>query len=151
TAAITVDPTVKVQVYAQTEIEAALETLTGSRGLSAAIRIEVGGDVSGAELAIMMVNMSPAEHATLRDTRLYECSLSVSGLSTIPYLLEALPDSFRYDRRVSAYGINCGVDSDDSESFRTTDTIGVSRPRPRFWPAGQPEPDLSFTALATDP
>ena len=46
----------------------------------------------------------------LKDTHLYETSLEVTGLATTPFILESLPDSFRYDRRIPAYGINVGVE-----------------------------------------
>src|SRR6185295_450589 len=66
-------------------------------------------------------------------------------------ILESLPDSFRYDRRVPAYGINCGVEITPTGSLRTTDTISVDRERPRYWSLIDTQPDFSFETLSNDP
>ena len=58
------------------------------------------------ELVVELVNTSPADGGPLKDTDLYEASLEVDGLPTRPFILESLPDSFRYDRKIPAYGIN---------------------------------------------
>lgn len=132
-------------------MESALAEAVGSRGLSAEIRIDCRPDSNGhPELTILLVNSSPAEHANLKDTNFYECELRVEGLETSPFVLEALPDSFRYDRRVPAYGVNCGV-RQDGRAFFTTDVVTVDRRRPEYWSVEDPEPDLRFVTLATDP
>jgi hypothetical protein len=120
--------------------------------LAAEIRIELESHVDGgSEMAIMLVNVSPEEHRLIKDTRLYECELRVSDLVTQPFILESLPDSFRYDRRVAAYGINCGVEMRPNGVMATIDAIGVSKMRPRFWASGEQEPDLRFMMLAVNP
>jgi len=133
-------------------LESALRNTVGVPGLSAEIRLEFElCSLGGFELTVILVNTSPEKHKLLRDTRLYECKLEIDGLKTIPFLLEALPDSFRYDRRVPAYGINCGVDLGPQGTFITSDIALAVRPRPLFWNAQEPVPDLSFSALANDP
>ena len=81
----------------------------GAAGLSAEIRVEREDWHGEPELVIQLVNTSPDKIPGLKDTHLYETSLEVSGLETTPFILESLPDSFRYDRRIPAYGINVGV------------------------------------------
>ena len=80
-------------------------------GLTCEVRTELERSLEGhLELTILVVNTSPEKHDHIADTTLYEVSASVTGLATTPYLLEGLPDSFRYDRRVTAYGINGGYE-----------------------------------------
>lgn len=126
---------------------------SGAPGLSAEIRVELEQWHSEPELVIQLVNTSPAESGSLKDTHLYETSLEVSGLVTKPFILESLPDSFRYDREIPAYGINVGVEvlSGPGTIFRTTDTIVVETRRPGYWNSQLPEPDLRFERLAEDP
>jgi hypothetical protein len=149
---LTVPPTQPTQAFGRAELEAALAAVTGIPGLSAEIRVDLRPCVAGGrEMAILLVNTSPEQHSSFRDTRLYECILEVVALPTRPFLLEALPDSFRYDRRVPAYGINCGVEVGPDGAFRTLDVIVARRPRPRFWGSDEPEPNLRFSELACDP
>ena len=104
------------------------------------------------ELVITMVNDSADSGDTrLADTGIYQSLMRVSGLDTTPFYLEALPDSFRYDRRVSAYGLNCGVEQTDSGAFQTSDVVSVDKTRPVYWSVDRPEPDMTFDALAADP
>jgi hypothetical protein len=125
----------------------------GANGLSAEVRVEIEEWHAGPELIIQLVNTSPAQSDTLKDTHLYETSLEVSGLATVPFMLETLPDSFRYDRRVPAYGINVGVETVPGQpaTFRTTDTVVVETRRAEYWNSPRPVPDLRFGALAEDP
>jgi helicase-like protein len=141
------------QFFGRDVLTAALGQASGvANCLSAEIRIEAEDHRDGGtELAIMLVNTSPEDDPNVKDTRLYECSVQVSDLETVPFILEALPDSFRYDRNVAAYGINCGVEVGPNGSLTTLDAVGVSRTRPRFWGASVPEPDLRFERLAQDP
>jgi hypothetical protein len=134
------------------EFAVALENATHVRVLDAEIRteVEVAQD-RHLDLVVQFVNTSPEEDTTLKDTRLYECSLTVSGLRTIPFVLEALPDSFRYDRDVPAYGLNAGIDASALNTFSTVDAPGCSRLRPRYWNPDFPEPDLRLNTLANDP
>jgi hypothetical protein len=129
-------------------------TELGADGLRAEVRIEVETRLGVPELVLQLVNTSPAKKAGLADTHLYETSLEISGVATEPFLLEALPDTFRYERRVDAYGINVGVEASESKeetTFRTTDVATVQTQRPIYWNSAQPEPDLTFETLAADP
>lgn len=111
--------------------------------------LEVGKD--GHELVVTLVNLSP-EEIPHWDTNLYEASLEVEPGTTLPFTLDNLPDSFRYDRTVAAYGVNGGVEQVGPTTFRTTDVATYDQPRPTYWDdeAG-PAPDLRFATLATDP
>ncbi|MER2218881.1 helicase C-terminal domain-containing protein [Methylobacterium brachiatum] len=123
----------------------------GRTGFVPELRIEVTHTRgNGREITILLVNASPAEHPVLADTRLYETSLEVSGLATLPFVLEALPDSFRYDRAVAAYGVNCGVVVHDGR-FLTADVAAAQKTRPRYWGLDEEAPDLRFETLARDP
>ena len=129
----------------------ALQRVAGPPGLSAEVRVEVEPTSDGGtELCVLLVNTSPKTHASFKDTNLYETSLSLGGIETAPFLLEALPDSFRYDRRVPAYGVNCGVVVNDN-TFETTDTITINRYRPRYFDACGQDLDISFRTLSEDP
>lgn len=134
------------------EFRRELERTTGVEVLGAEIRseVEVGRD-GRLDLIVQLVNTSPEEDTTLQDTRLYECSLAVAGLPTEDFVLEALPDSFRYDRRVPAYGLNAGVERTGPDGFSTIDAPVCSRRRPVYWEPGTPAPDLTFGRLASDP
>src|SRR5262249_4109538 len=72
---------------------------------------------------------------------------------TLPFVLDSLPDSFRYDRRVSAYGINGGVTRRGENVFSTTDYACFDKRRPDYWDAqgAGPKPDLSIRRLAENP
>jgi hypothetical protein len=134
------------------ELQRALAQDLGVDVLRAVVRTEVERDRDGiAELTVQLVNASPRAHPQLRDTSLYQVTMTVEGVDTRPFLLEALPDSFRYDRKVPAYGINCAVQVLDGGGFRTADTVVVERYRPRYWNVAAPCPDLRFDVLATDP
>jgi hypothetical protein len=128
-------------------------TALGADGLTAEVRVEAEQWHEAHELVIQLVNTSPEKVAGLADTHLYETTMTVAGLPSEPFQLEALPDSFRYDRDVPAYGINVGVEEIPGEpsTFRTTDTITVDTKRPDYWNSPTPPPDLSFDRLATDP
>ena len=123
----------------------------GARGASAEVRTELSNNSEGRpELTVFLVNTSPEAAEGNADTNLYECSLDLLELPTIPYLLAALPDSFRYDRRIVAYGVNCGVRVEDGV-LRSTDATAVERGRPRYWAVDDVAPDLRFTSLAEGP
>ena len=140
-----------VQVFGREQLSTAFARAAGANCLSAEVRIEVADHVDGGkELAIMLVDESLESDRIIKDTRLYECQLEVRGLRTTPFILEALPNSFRYDRRVPAYGMNCGVELLPDGGMATLDSIGVSKMRPRFWGSDEPPPDLRFETLAND-
>lgn len=115
------------------------------------IDVEHGRD-GEPELVVQMVNDSPdARDTQLADTGIYESCVRVTGLDTVPFYLEALPDSFRYDRRVPAYGLNCGVNVTDDAVFVSSDVVGVNKTRPVYWSVDDPEPDLTFATLSVAP
>ncbi|MGV6991243.1 helicase-related protein [Gordonia amicalis] len=125
----------------------------GAVGLSAELRIDVEVHRGTPELVVQLVNTSPMSDSRIDDTHLYETQIAVGGITCSPFVLEALPDSFRYDRSVNAYGINVGVAPDDSGEYDliTTDNIVVDTNRPVYWNSPDPHPDLSFRTLASDP
>jgi len=129
-----------------------LTTICGAEGLSCEVRIELRDDADGTpELTVLLVNTSPSEHQGFRDTNLYECSIEIAGLEPIPFILESLPDSFRYDRRVLAYGINCGVELTEHGSLQTVDAVAVEKDRPSYWSVSEPLPNLTFSGLSENP
>jgi len=123
----------------------------GVPGLSAELRVDVEDWHRETELVVQLVNTSPEKAPGLTDSHLYETQLEVSGLPTVPFQLEALPDSFRYDRDVPAYGVNVGVEVLAPGVFRTSDTVSVQTHRRAFWNGQGAPPDLSFATLADDP
>jgi hypothetical protein len=123
----------------------------GAPGLAAEVRVEVEDWHKRTELVVQLVNTSPKKAPGITDSHLYETQIEVSGLPTVPFELEALPDSFRYDRKVPAYGLYVGVEMPEPDVFRTTDTVTVQTYRPAYWNGTSEEPDLSFDTLATDP
>lgn len=140
-----------VASHGDNQLAAALAGVTGTSGLACAVRTELERTLDGRdELTILLVNTSPEEHDQLHDTNIYECSFEVAGLDRVPYLLEGLPDSFRYDRRVEAYGINGGFIA-EGVTLRTTDTVVVDRGRPRYWSSDTTVPDFRFSTLAEAP
>ena len=102
----------------------------GADGLTAEVRVRLTGR-SPKAIEITVVNTS-GEVADFADGRFFECRLSVSGLKHRPFELEALPDSFRYDRKVEAYGVNCGA-TVEGEIVKTSDGPACSRARPIYW------------------
>lgn len=118
--------------------------------LSAELRVEVEVEASaGLHLDVTLVNTSPEKSGALKDTTLYECQLGVSGIDLTPFELDALPDSFRYDRRILAYGINCGV-TEFGDTLQTADTTVVERKRLDYSIPAHPAA-LAFDALGTNP
>lgn len=123
----------------------------GAPDRTAEVRVDVEDWRKDTELIVQLVNTSPEKTRDRPDPHIYETQLEVTGLATAPFELEALPDSFRYDRDVPAYGINVGVEAPAPGVFRTCDTITVQTVRPDYWNSGRPQPALSFDRLATDP
>jgi hypothetical protein len=137
--------------YGLEEFTDALATATTIAGLSGQVRVEVSPAEDGtAVLAILFVNTSPKKVEGSGEGNLYEVGLEIDGLQTVPFLLADLPDSFRYDRRVPAWGINCGVRADEGR-IATTDTPRADLARPEYWGSDDEPPDLSFRRLASDP
>lgn len=123
----------------------------GAPGLEAEVRVDVEDWHRQTELVVQLVNTSPEKANGLTDSHLYETQIEISGLTTVPFHLEALPDSFRYDRVVPAYGVNVGVEVPEPGVFRSSDTVSVQTFRPDYWNSAHEEPDLSFATLAADP
>lgn len=137
------------QIFGKAVLDDALGNLDAS-GLSADIRVRVTGKRAASRaLEVTFVNTSE-QNAELVDGRFFEASLSVSGLEHVPFDLESLPDSFRFNRKVPAYGINCGVEL-AGNVVRTNDGPGTTRYRPDFWPLPEQKPDVSFSGLSQDP
>lgn len=140
-----------VSVFGADAIQLQLAGVCGKQGLSAEVRVECEPyHLGGFVLTVLLVNTSPEEHKDFKDTRLYETELEVSGLRADVFELEALPDSFRYDRSVPAYGVNCGAVV-EGDAMRTVDCPAADRPRPIFWGGTDALPDLTFAALAENP
>jgi hypothetical protein len=117
--------------------------------LQAELRVRVAGPKGQRVLEVCLVNTSQ-EIEALVDGRFFECSLTVENLDTRPFVLEALPDSFRYKRDVPAFGINCGYQFIDGR-FSTSDGPARSRSRPNYSGAGNIQIDLRFDSLAENP
>lgn len=140
-----------VAIAGRREIEDALGSVGASR-LSAEVHAEIEEGRDGPELVLTVVNTSPEEIPSL-DTNLYEVELEAEVGSTKAFLLDSLPDSFRYDRRVAAYGVNGGVQQLSGTSFVTSDFASVDTNRSEYWDeeGTGPMPDLSFRRLAEEP
>lgn len=140
-----------VEVGGRDEIARALAAV-GAADLVAEVHAEVEEGKQGPELVLTVVNVSSAE-LDLLDTNLYEVELEAGVGPTLPFLLENLPGSFRYDRRIPAYGINCGVTVRGKGVFSTSDYAQFDERRPVYWDeeGAGPAPDLSFRRLSGDP
>lgn len=123
----------------------------GATGMVCEFRAELELGKDGLELVITLVNLSP-EELPHWDTNVYEASFVVDAGATLPFTLDNLPDSFRYDRSVAAYGVNGGVVKVDNTTFRTTDVAVYDQPRPTYWDEEVgARPDITFATLADDP
>lgn len=140
------------QSFGEMQLREALSRATGLEFHRAEVRVEIlalPGERQ--EVVVMFVNITPEDAPQSEDANLYECSLRIDEVEFEPYLLEALPDSFRYDRRVPAFGINCGIKSPVHGIFETDDVAAADRYRPSYWAVSAPEPDLSFDTLYRTP
>lgn len=146
---VTVADVDTTQTVGADDLTAAI-TSAGGTDRSAELRIDVQRWRGATEMVVSLVNTSPVATRQLPDTHIYETSLELAGLDTVPFQLESLPDSFRFDRRVPAFGRNCGVEQIDG-GFRTTDFVQANRYRSVWWDRPSDPPDLSFATLATDP
>lgn len=122
----------------------------GASGMACEFHAELEVGKDGPELVVTLVNVSPEELEGW-DTNVYEARLEVEVGDTLPFTLDNLPDSFRYDRTVPAYGVNGGVEQVSESRFCITDVATFDQPRTTYWDeeAG-PEPDLRFTTLSED-
>ena len=133
------------------EIADALASLSAD-GLEAEVQAELESGQLGPELVVTITNLSPEEVPGL-DTNLYEVELSVDVGPIVPFVLDALPDSFRYEREVSAYGVNGGVTQEGPSVFATVDYARGDRYRPTYSDelSTPSPPALTFASLAADP
>ncbi len=146
---ITVPNSPQETIYGQKEFATQLKS-AGGDGLALEVRVRVfGKSADQRTVEVTLVNTGP-NLVELGDGRLFECSLRVEGLDRKPFVLESLPDSFRFDRRVSGFGINCGV-VEAGSSISTSDSPAKSRKRPIYWASSETAPDLRFARLADDP
>ncbi|MGE3674178.1 MAG: helicase-related protein [Polyangiaceae bacterium] len=128
-----------------------LASVADVSGFSAVLRTTVlETEPEDWQVEIELVNDTPAKPRGIRDPNLYEASVSVEGAQIHPFILESLPDSFRYDRRVSAYGINAGAVVENGVAS-TVDAPTADRARPEYWNVSAPRPDFRFTTLSSDP
>jgi hypothetical protein len=132
--------------------ESAFAAVFAQRNLpdrAARIDIEIGVEHGEPTATVLVVNDTSEKKAF--DANMYEVVIRVRTGDVNPILLDALPDSFRYDRRISAYGVNAGVVY-DGDWLESTDAVTAERRRPEYWDATVgPQPDLSFSVLARDP
>lgn len=150
---ITFSKKIGTTTFGGKQLTDAIAKITAANGFSAEVRVETDDINDEYESIVTLVNtsLSAYDSNSSTDTRLYECQLEVLNAELKPFLLETLPDAFRYDRKILAYGINCGVLELDN-GIRTSDTIGVSKARPNYWgPKDIPEPDFTYKTLSVDP
>ncbi len=123
----------------------------GAVGMTCEFHAELELGKDGHELVVTLVNLSP-EELNGWDTNLYEASVTVDVGATQPFTLDNLPDSFRYERTVPAYGVNGGVERLSITTFQTTDVAVRDQPRPTYWDAEcGAAPDMTFATLADNP
>ncbi|MFG2695387.1 helicase-related protein [Kitasatospora sp. NPDC048407] len=127
--------------------------LAGAVGSSAEVRVTDESWRGSPELVVELVNTTAEGPRQRGERHLFEVELRVLELPTRPFLLESLPDSFRYDRRLPAIGINCGVAVLGPEELATTDRVVVDRRRPEYT-FGRTDArtlPLTFERLSEDP
>ena len=136
-------------VYFAEELKGVLTKATGVDSLRAECRVIVERKEPQAwEVTTLLVNTSSKATSEDIDTCLYQCKIAVEVSERLNYQLENLPDSFRYDRSLPAYGINCGVEKDGLNKIKTTDLVIANKQRPKFWNEPSDPPDLSFSTLS---
>lgn len=125
-----------------------------SAGLRGAIQVELAPYQNGmTEMVVQLVNVSDPDSAPpglVCRARFFEAKVRLDGATTVDYVLDALPDSFRYDRRIPAYGLFCGVERSGG-GFETVDLPEYDKQRPKFWNVDSKKPDLTFVSLSNDP
>lgn len=137
--------------FLEDELGTRLDNVDGASVRTARIDVEVAPVAPrGSVLSVTIVNATPAG-TDADDPNLYEVRLSVGGVALSPFEVTQLPDSFRYDRNVPAYGINGGAEVDGDGRVHLVDAVEVDTRRRSYWNVSEPEPDLRFTTLADDP
>ena len=144
-----------IRRYLTNEFREAILKVAPESALSAAVEVDVLLDRCGRpEVVTTLVNTSEVDGSSHRDYargRLFECRLLIREFEHREFILESLPDSFRYDRRVPAWGINCGVRFEDGE-FSTVDLPVQEKRRPEYWTVPDAKEDaFAFDRLAKDP
>jgi len=133
------------------------EGLWQNSEISAVYALELDVEVKDArddeylEASFQLVNRSKSGSRRFRDKNFYEVKFEITDIETIPFEMESLPDSFRYERTVVGYGINCGVVKINERSFATSDAKEAVQNRPIYWNSDAEIPDLTFGRLSTDP
>lgn len=146
------DESLEPSMLALNDLGEALAKETGVVGLAAEVRVDVERGRDGfPDCIVRLINTSSVPPNTSVDPNFYEVSLTAKVLRSVPFLLEALPDSFRYDRRIPAYGLNCGVSALPGGGVCTLPAVSAEIARPIYWTDEAPEPDLTFETLASDP
>ncbi|WDQ00012.1 DEAD/DEAH box helicase [Micromonospora chalcea] len=151
---ITMELGLREQSFGAEKITARLREV----GIAASAEIRVSDESwrdASPELTVEFVNTTGENKGPRGERYLFQTQMTIFDLPTAPYTLESLPDSFRYDRSLTAIGINCGVNSDDPNShiLTTADTVVIERKRPEYTFDGTAPHrlDLGFHTLATDP
>ena len=151
---ITVDVTSPNKTRITEVFRDALAEADISQSIAAAIDVEVTRRREcDHDLTVTLVNISDPDHDEAKENsrgRLFECQLELFETDSENFVLESLPDSFRYDRRVPAWGVNCGVKSTEG-GFCTLDLPTAEKKRPTFWNVEEEAPDFRFETLAKDP
>jgi hypothetical protein len=133
--------------FGQSELAKAFAAINAPH--AARIDIDVSESEGEPTLSVTLVNATEEKQG--RDTLLYEAALEARNFRLSPFMLDDLPDSFRYERGVAAWGVNAGIDYADGV-LKTVDFVRSDRQRPKYWDdtCGK-EPDLGFSSLAADP
>ncbi len=126
-----------------------IRSTTGTQH-QAKITIEREGIEDSIVLIVSLVNTTPHNDDREVDSNLYQAYLSTNGIETIPFYLESLPDSFRYDRAVNGYGLNSGIRT-QPKSCETLDYISAIKNRPEFSSSFPKGLKFTFLELSTNP
>lgn len=146
------EETTEPLVFGTEEFEQALAEAGHLERRAARLEVEVERERGALVANVSFVNAG--DHYSRKfDPNLYEARLELEVGDIDEIELDALPDSFRYDRGVPGFGLYCGIEYDDESGIlRTTDAPTVDRMRPVYWDGEiGPEPDLRFSRLASDP
>ena len=137
--------------FGEGAFEAALSVAGANARRRIYLEVEVELEQGDLVASVSLVNASDDFRSNF-DPNLYEAHFDLQAGPVKQIELDALPDSFRYDRRVPAYGLYCDVDHDsDTGTLSTRDVASVDRRRPCYWDEDLGvEPDLSFATLAGD-
>lgn len=148
---IEIAPIIGETIHGKSELMDALRMASGSDGLEAEFRVRVSGrTLESLAVEVTLVNTSKEIDGYAKG-RFFECRLTVFDFETTSFELEALPDSFRFERRVRTFGINCGATAISDREFTTNDAPHRSRWRPNYWASDHAAPNLTFSQLALDP